>query len=157
MKDLNNIEDFRVKDGPLATSKEDSAEHGMFVLPLKKDTLAICVVTSGRHGEIDTGWEHVSFHVRYKSRTRKKVKEKSRLPKHEEMLCIRNVFWDQDEPVVQVLGNDGDGFPYNVHLWSASKKLISIPSSETYNAGLNLVRAIAEINDKEKDDGAVVE
>ena len=157
MKDLKDIEDFRVKDGPLATTQEESAEHGMFVLPLKKNVLAVCVVTSGRHGDIDTGWEHVSMHIRYKTHSRKKTKEKSRLPRHEEMMCVRSLIWEKDEPVIQVLSNDGDGFAYNAHLWCASGKLASIPPGDTYTAGLNLIRAIAEINVEEEDDGKVAE
>jgi len=143
MKSFKDIDKYRITEGILGTSPEDSEATGAFALPFKSNTIAVAVATDGKHDHVDTGWEHVAVHVKYRFGGKKK-KEKSRRPTLDEIEAIKNLFWEKDEPVMILFSQDGvngDGFSANVHLWAPSSGfVIPRPDPEAYTAGLNFVR-----------------
>jgi len=95
-------EKFRVQDGPLASDSSEGNNGCFMVKSLKiKGTLA-CIVSEGM------GWEHVS------------VSKPNRCPTWEEMCFIKDLFWDEDDFVVQMHPPKSDyvnNHPYCLHLW----------------------------------------
>lgn len=159
MKNLDHIEEFRVDKGPLASTKVELAQHGMFTLPVRANTLAICVASNGKHDHADTGWEHVSVHVKYRWGGKKKRKDKVRKPTQDEIIMVRNIFWEPGEAVMQLFseeGAKGDGYASNVHLWHPTETSIPRPGPEIYTAGLNFIRVTAT-SSGEENDGSVAE
>lgn len=100
MRDLNTI-DRRVMwlaDDPLRMMDMKSA-----IIKLPSGTQASLVV-----GTNEGGWEHVSISLRAK-----------RLPTWEEMCLIKDIFWDDEEEVVQMHPKKSEyvNFAEALHLW----------------------------------------
>ena len=107
-------EQFRVRTGHMA-SDESYGNNGCFQIPRKNSNKWFNVIASD--GE---GWEHVS------------VSLPSRTPTWEEMCYIRDIFWQDDEVIVQYhppkteYVNNHD---YCLHLWKPIDKEIPMPPS----------------------------
>lgn len=148
MKDLRKIEEYRIVDGQLATVQEEHPNGGMFVLPLTTRNFAVCIVSDGKFGKQDTGWEHCAVHILYTSGRNKK--RKSRAIKQDELNKVRDVFWEKDDDVIQCFSSksrEGDDWACNVHLWKSKKKTIkSFPDPEDYLASLNYIRSASSSN-----------
>ena len=97
-------EKYRVKFHPLYGPMDSSLEcNGMFAIPGDKKRAPLLAVASD--GE---GWEHVS------------VSAKDRCPVWSEMCFIKELFWDEDDFVVQLHVPKADWVnchPYCLHLW----------------------------------------
>ena len=146
MKDLRHIEPYRVATGPLASTKDELPGAGMFTLPLKPGYLAICLASDGKHMIEETGWEHVSVHVRfeYGRKVKGRRKTKARLPNQEEIYLVKNVFWDPYEPVVQYYDKESvevDDYKANVHLWLPVEDAQPRPPSTLFASTLNYIRS----------------
>lgn len=95
-------EHYRIKTGKLGTTKEDGNNGVFFAKSLRlKNPLRLIVSDGG-------GWEHVSVSLH------------DRCPTWDEMSFVKNLFWDEDDFVVQMHPPKSDYincFPYCLHLW----------------------------------------
>ena len=132
------INKYRVQTGPLKTT-DDVGQHGMFCVNIDKRHVAVVVATDGNHDGIDTGWEHLSVHVR---NIKTKKSKKPDLPILQE---IKKLFFKDEEAVVIYLGNPDevkDGFEDNIHIFKPKEKFLALPVADinVYTAGLNYIR-----------------
>lgn len=99
------------------------AHYGWFVF-IKGKTSVRCLASDGEGGQ--TGWEHVSVTVSYRSG--KKTVE--RIPTWNEMCVVKNVFWRQDECVVQYHPPDRNyvnTHKHCLHLWRSTDQGFPVP------------------------------
>lgn len=98
------------------------ARSGVFVIPHKmiNDYFYQCIVSR------DMGWEHVSVSLA------KKKHRVERCPTWVEMCFIKDVFWDEEERVVQYHPPKSEYIsmhPYCLHLWRPTNQEIPFPPS----------------------------
>ena len=94
-------EHYRAKH-PMGWDHKEGDGYGWFMIPSPKDNKMIAIQAS------DGDWEHVSASLR------------NRCPTWEEMCYIKNLFWDEDECVVQYHPPKSDYVnmaKYCLHLW----------------------------------------
>lgn len=102
------IERYRIWDGPFGSKPH--ALHGSF------DIKGTVVLSSGPDRKY--GWEHVS------------VSRADRAPTWEEMCAIKDLFWDENEVVVQYHPAKKDYInhhPHCLHLWRSMRKSLPMP------------------------------
>lgn len=102
---FNVPEKFRVKTGAFASSKH-AGNNGQFLLRSLKLTRAVNAVVSDA-----MGWEHVS------------VSMPDRCPTWEDMCVIKDMFWDEDDLVIQLHPPKSEyinNHKYCLHLWRKS-------------------------------------
>jgi hypothetical protein len=96
-------EQYRLRRGPLPSSPADG-NNGAFLVPLKRSsTVWLKVIASD--GE---GWEHASVSLEH------------RIPTWAEMACIKALFWDPEDCVIQYHPPASDYVnrnPHCLHLW----------------------------------------
>jgi hypothetical protein len=84
---IKNIEAFRVREGPMASSRFDG-NNGAWLIPgpiaLDYSRTTLTVIASD-----GLGWEHVS------------VSTPGRTPTWEEMCYVKDLFWAEEECVIQ--------------------------------------------------------
>lgn len=94
-------------------------ENGYFLLPRQgKSGKYYTVIAS--NGE---GWEHVSVSIATEKRT----------PTWEEMCYIKSMFWDDEDPVMQLHPPRSQwvsNHPYCLHLWRPLRTDIPLPAPE---------------------------
>lgn len=113
-------EKFRETTGVLATTK-DMGNNGCFKVPHPKidGYYFSCLSSSGN------GWEHVSVVI---ASNRRKVE---RCPTWEEMCFIKELFWEDTEPVVQIhppKAHHVNNHAYCLHMWRSTDKEMPLPS-----------------------------
>lgn len=116
MRINSEMEKYRLKTGLFASEKEDL--FGCFIMPYKNYEITIFVSC----GTEEIPWEHVS------------VSLKNRCPNWEEMSLIKDLFWDEDECVMQLHPpkyNYINNHPYCLHLWRPKNREIPLPPSIT--------------------------
>jgi hypothetical protein len=106
----HRVGEFRSKPGDM---------HGAFTVigPFGRDLL---IMSSGT-GAMAEGWEHVS------------VSTSSRTPSWAEMCFVKDLFWRDDEVVMQLHPAKSDyvnHHPYCLHLWAPLDASIPLPPSE---------------------------
>lgn len=95
MKDtFKDLEQYRITQGDWASAP--GSRYGAFAI-VHGVTMLLCIADSGEA----TQWEHVSVTVRVKRKVGKHVKEFQRTPDWAEMCVVKNLFWNEDETVVQ--------------------------------------------------------
>lgn len=105
-------EQYRMKSGPLA-SNESFGNNGAFLIPFESYELMVIASDGG-------GWEHVS------------VSLPTRDPSWKQMCFIKDLFWDEDECVVQYhpprseYVNEHD---HCLHLWKPQNEVLPVPTS----------------------------
>ena len=105
-------EQYRVKSGPLASTKEDG-NNGYFAVPFKDKVLGV-IASDGLF------WDHVS------------VSLYDRTPTWDEMCFIKNLFFDKEDCVVQYHPPQKEYVnmhPHCLHLWRSQKEKMPIPPS----------------------------
>ncbi len=93
---------YRIKSGALHSTDEDG-NNGAFMIRSLKIKVVLAAIASDREG-----WEHVS------------VSLPSRCPTWEEMSFVKNLFWGEEDFVVQMHPPKSDYVnchPYCLHLW----------------------------------------
>lgn len=93
---------YRIKSGALA-STDEYGNNGAFMIRSLKIKVVLAAIASDQGG-----WEHVS------------VSLPNRCPTWEEMCFVKNLFWDEDDFVVQMHPPKSDYVnchPYCLHLW----------------------------------------
>lgn len=113
-----HLEMFRNTHGMMASNEGD--DFGSFFIPCGKSQ--IIVVASSGSEEIP--WEHVSLRSRdYKG---------ERCPTWEEMCFVKDMFWDDEECVVQFHPPKSEyvnNHPFVLHLWKPTNAVIPTPPS----------------------------
>lgn len=121
-------EEYRVKH-PYIPESILVGNNGMFIVPHYKvfNHELRCMISNG------LSWEHVSVTVSHKK------KEATRCPTWEEMCFIKNIFWGEDEVVVQYHPAKSDYVsmhPFCLHLWKPIG--IALPTPDPLMVGVNL-------------------
>jgi len=117
-------EQYRIKPSkPAGMKKADFVarvgNNGMFIIPWYAD-----IPSSHRTGMREyyivasdgDGWEHVSVHILDKQTST----PKTRTPKWDEMEFVKNLFWDEEDTVIQyhpAKSNYVNVHPNVLHLW----------------------------------------
>lgn len=103
---------------PMGFKQKTGDQFGFFRIPSCKNSNHIMYVQANDGSE--TGWDHVS------------VSLVNRCPSWEEMCQIKNLFWDEDECVVQFHPPKSEyvnNAIYCLHLWKNTKEEIKMPPS----------------------------
>ena len=103
---MKTPEQYRIKDGPFGSQKEDGNNGCFSVGPFN------VIASDGM------GWEHVS------------VSLLTRCPTWGEMCMIKDLFWDEEECVVQFHPPKSvyvNNHPNVLHLWKTKGKNIETP------------------------------
>jgi hypothetical protein len=132
MRSSLHINKYRIHHGQLASADQDGM-NGAFQIPtpVGKMTLAMCLVCDGvGPGLAAEGldWEHVSIHMRDMSRP---IKDQQRTPTWVEMCWLKELFWNQDEEVIQVHPKKSDYVNIHLHvlhLWRPVDGKLRLPS-----------------------------
>ena len=106
----------RKRDGYLRSKTGDM--HGAF--HLIAPTSGELVVISSGVGPDNDGWEHVSVSLSH------------RTPNWKEMCWVKDLFWDEEEPVMQLHPPRSDyvnHHPYCLHMWRPNTGQIPLPPS----------------------------
>ncbi len=104
----------RLRIPAVMASTAEMGMNGLFYVPYVREMLR-CIVSD------QAGWEHVSVSLR------------SRCPTWGEMCAIKNLFWDEDEVVVQFHPAKSDYVnchPYCLHLWRPVGGVFPMPPAE---------------------------
>jgi hypothetical protein len=108
------LEQGRVLDGPFASNASDGLNGAFFVLGPCGVDLKIIASSEGM------GWEHVS------------VSLKNRCPNWLEMSFVKDLFWEDEEAVMQLHPPKSDYVnchQYCLHLWRPIDVEIPLPNS----------------------------
>ncbi len=111
-------ESFRLRSGRLATDKS-AGNNGAFQIPpstARKRPAIFCIASDGE------GWEHVSV----------SIPGAERCPKWDEMCAVKEMFWDDDDAVIQFHPPRSDyvnTHRYCLHLWRPIGTAIPLPAS----------------------------
>lgn len=111
---------YRIRDGRMA-SPDNFGMTGAFKIPVTNSRHLI-VISSGA----DEEWEHVSIHAR----ERKGKKTKQDTPTWKEMCMIKDIFWGDDECVIQYHPEKKDYVNVHdhvLHLWKPVKQELPKP------------------------------
>ncbi len=119
---MNAPNKFRLRNHPTVGTDDGYGNNGMFVIPHPKISgyFYQCVMSDGH------GWEHVSVTLKSKER---KI---DRCPTWAEMCYVKEIFWDDEEEVMQLHPKKSDYVnfhPYCLHLWRPKDAAIPIPDS----------------------------
>ena len=115
--DLSKVNKYRIRRGQLA-STDDFGANGAFYIPHfnKASTLSFQVIASNTNG-----WEHVS------------VSLPKRTPTWDEMCFIKDLFWEDEEVVMQLHPRKSDYINMHkncLHLWKpTSGEIVTPPKS----------------------------
>ena len=107
-----DIEKYRVKHG-LYASNENTGNNGFFIIPYNNYELKV-MISDGM------GWDHVS------------VSLKNRTPNWKEMCYIKDIFFDEEETVVQYHPQKSkyiNNCNTCLHMWKNQNKDIELPPS----------------------------
>jgi hypothetical protein len=112
------LETYRIRDGDYG-SDASFGMMGAFKLFSPKDKEPLLVMSSGAdRTKNDTGWEHVSVSAQFST------------PTWEEMCWVKDLFWREDETVVQYHPRRSeyvDFHPYCLHLFKPIGIQLPIP------------------------------
>lgn len=113
-------EEFRIKNHSVLGSNSSYGNNGFFIIPHNKidDYFYNCIISDSE------GWEHVSVTI---SARKRKVE---RCPTWEEMCYVKNIFFNEDECVVQyhpVKNDYVSNHKYCLHLWRPTESEVPVP------------------------------
>lgn len=109
---------------PIFSSTKENGANGYFLIPHYKidDYVFGCMISDGMN------WDHIT--VSLKPAGKRKMKPIERCPTWEEMCFIKSIFWDDEEPVMQLHPPKSqwlNNHPYCLHLWAPQKTTIPLP------------------------------
>lgn len=126
MRDLNTapVGRYRIRSGELA-STEAEGNNGAFTIPHPNHsrTWFLVIASDGANPEDKkkaVAWEHVSVHVTYEKRRKKKVELFKRIPTWNEMQFIKRLFFEDEEVAYQLhpkQSNYVNCQPFTLHIW----------------------------------------
>lgn len=104
---------YRIRKNHKFATDERFGNNGCFLIPFESFEFFTVASDGG-------GWEHVS------------VSLKNRCPNWREMCVIKNIFWDEEDCVVQYHPPKEeyvDNHPFCLHLWRPTDKEFPVPDS----------------------------
>lgn len=114
----------RVTDGPMGSAPQ-AGQYGAFMLPSPEPGWLLAIVADdGTDADVpeSIGWEHVSVNaIRGK---------KSRVPTWREMSYVKDLFWDDEDVVVQFHPRRSEyvnQHPNVLHLWRSATQPFPTP------------------------------
>lgn len=110
-------EKYRIRTGQLG-SDPSYGNNGAFQIPFSNRSKALVIASDGE------GWEHVSVHIESHG--------ESRTPTWREMCKIKDMFWDENETVIQYHPSKKEYVnmhPHVLHLWRPTEQEIPLPAS----------------------------
>ncbi len=112
----------RLKNHKILGSNSSAGNNGFFIIPHYKIPFYSinCKASDG------AGWEHVSVSI---TSTQRKVE---RCPTWEEMCYVKNLFWHEDETVIQIHPAKSEyvnNHEYCLHLWRPTNGAVPVPDS----------------------------
>ena len=123
MKNLNELNPYRIKKGAMASQE---GQKGAFLIRTAIGKGAYVIADDGA----ETGWEHISAHVVYRTAGKKM---KRRTPSWDEMCQIKELFFMDDECVIQFHPKKKDyvnEHPHVLHLWRQTSGEFPMPPIE---------------------------
>ena len=115
MRFSERLEKFRIRSGSYATSTGD--DYGAFIVPGPFNCDLRVIASPGDANE-NIPWEHVS------------VSLPNRCPNWPEMCFVKDLFWDEEEPVMQLHPARShwiNNHPFCLHLWRPTNAAIPLP------------------------------
>jgi hypothetical protein len=112
--DSSHINEFRNRNHPQFKTEDSDGMTGYFVIPMEPDTWALVISSPGNE---TITWEHVSARIGYKKYHGKLAE---RVPTWDEMCLLKDIFWGDDEVVMQIHPKMEDYInqhPFVLHLW----------------------------------------
>lgn len=109
---------YRVHESELRPS-DDFGNNGWFKYRISSSVVLIIIASDG------FGWEHVSVSLSY------------RCPTWEEMCIVKNMFWDEQDCVIQYHPPEAEfinNHPYCLHMWA--KKGYEFPRPPNITVGI---------------------
>ena len=109
---------FTDENNDFGTTEFDG-NNGLFLIKIGSDIFQ-CIASDGM------GWEHVSVTKRTKNRN------VYSLPSWEEMCFIKDLFWSDEDTVIQYHPKKSEyvnNHPYVLHLWKPTNIELPIPNS----------------------------
>jgi len=113
----------RIKNHPILSSDDSFGNNGAFKIPLDENVSAFVIASDG------DGWEHVSVHVVDNG--------KQETPTWDEMCQIKDMFWGDDDCVIQYHPPKSDyvnNHQHCLHLWRPVG--IEIPTPPSIMVGI---------------------
>jgi hypothetical protein len=113
----SSLETYRIRTGLWATPP--GSLDGYFRID-RKPLENLVVISSGEDAEKEIYWEHVSVSTRH------------RPPTWNEMCFVKDLFWDPEEPVMQLHPPRSEwvnNHPYTLHLFRPTNCKIPLPPS----------------------------
>jgi hypothetical protein len=120
-KDWSHLEKHRIRDGLYTSLPQD--HFGAFQFRRGSHFFRI-IATDGE----ETGWEHVSLSMGYESGG----KIKGRMPTWEDMCLVKEMFWEDEETVMQLHPPKSQWVNNHancLHLWRPTHIEIPLPPS----------------------------
>jgi len=114
-------EKYRIVTGRLG-SNSSFGNNGAFVIELPRGRTLFILAADG------LGWEHVSIHVEIRI---SKKETKSQTPLWDEMCFVKDLFWDEEDVVMQLHPKKSEyvnNHPHVLHLWRPTHKEIPTPN-----------------------------
>lgn len=118
MRFRGTLEQYRYRTGSYASGTGD--DFGVFMIPGPFNNTLKVLASSG-DASLGVEWEHVS------------VSLPNRCPNWPEMCFIKELFWDDEEAVMQLHPAKStyvNNHPYCLHLWRPTAQAIPLPPQE---------------------------
>lgn len=109
---------YRNGTHPVLGSADCYGNNGFFQIPLEDNILANVMASVG------LGWEHVSVHM--------VDNDKQETPTWDEMCIIKDMFWDEEDCVIQYhppKSHYVNHHEHVLHLWRSTEHEIPVPDS----------------------------
>ena len=122
--DSSHINSYRNRTHPQFKSEDSLGMTGFFVIPMEEDTWALVISSTGCD---EVPWEHVSIRIGYKKYHGKMAE---RIPTWEEMCMVKEIFWTEEETVMQLHPRTADYVNFHpcvLHLWRPLNVEIPMP------------------------------
>lgn len=113
-------EKFRLKRHPILGSDESFGNNGAFYIPFSGRSRAFVIASDGM------GWEHVSVHME------DVATQQQRTPTWAEMCKIKDMFWGEDDTVLQFHPKKSEYVnchKHCLHLWRPTDHEVALPLS----------------------------
>ena len=117
---LQILEKFRIKSGPLKTAQVDL--YGAFFMPFKSHKTPMKIMASPMDGDPALDWQHVSCSF------------PDRCPTWDEMCIIKDIFWKPEDCCIQIhppASEYVNNHKYCLHIWKYMAGEIPRPRQET--------------------------
>lgn len=108
--------EYRERKHPILGSDDSLGNNGLFHIPFEEGIIAHVLASDGR------GWEHVSVHIVENG--------KQETPTWDEMCAIKDIFWDDEDCVVQYHPPKSQYVNHHehvLHLWRSTEFEFTVP------------------------------